>query len=49
MINSDENKCPVNHQAAQTDNDLNQGETIHSQNENTTTQTPTAGKCPVIH
>ena len=48
MTNSDENKCPVNHQAAQTDNDLNQGETIHSQNENTITQTPTSGKCPVI-
>lgn len=49
MTNSDENKCPVNHQAAPTDNDLHQGETIHSQNENTTTQTPTSGKCPIIH
>lgn len=49
MTNSDENKCPFNHQAAPTDNDLHQGETIHSQNENTTTETPTSGKCPIIH
>ncbi|MEC5156178.1 catalase/peroxidase HPI [Chryseobacterium sp. MP_3.2] len=49
MTNSGENKCPVNHQSAQTDNDLNQGETIHSENENTTTQAPTSGKCPIIH
>ena len=52
MNTSDENKCPFNHQNQPNQNDQNQGETIHSQNEENFAPpegTSSGAKCPIIH
>jgi len=52
MSTPEENKCPFHHQDEPNKNDQNQGETIHSQNEEnhaSSADAPSGGKCPIIH